>query len=138
MLNVLDPKWTSIQLPNLVEYIKSGKPVLVFDDPLPLMIDGSGGGALAPRQGILMSHRLATTIHFAVGPCRGVSASFEIGELVLNALIGHELRVSIHGCRLSTVLARRPPMLSLLSKLLHHVGRDDDLLAAPSGIRMWL
>ncbi len=51
LLAVMPSTLTANQLPNLVEYIKSGKPVLVFDDPLPLMIDGSGGGALAPRQG---------------------------------------------------------------------------------------
>ena len=45
LIAILPSSLTIPQMTNLVSYVKSGKPVLVFDDPLPINLPGS-----APRQ----------------------------------------------------------------------------------------
>ena len=47
LMAVMPSTLTQPQLDNFVAYVRTGKPVLVFDDPLPITIDGSG--AMAPR-----------------------------------------------------------------------------------------
>jgi len=47
LLAVLPSSLTQPQMRNLVDYVTAGRPVLIFDDPLPVMIPGGLG--LAPR-----------------------------------------------------------------------------------------
>lgn len=47
LMAVMPSTLTQPQLDNFVGYVRGGKPVLVFDDPLPITIDGTG--AMAPR-----------------------------------------------------------------------------------------
>ena len=46
LVAVMPSSLTAMQLPNLVDYVKKGRPTLIFDDPLPLF---DGGASQAPR-----------------------------------------------------------------------------------------
>ncbi|TXT21942.1 MAG: ABC transporter, partial [Planctomycetota bacterium] len=46
LVAVMPSSLSPAQLPNLVDYVKKGRPTLIFDDPLPVF---DGGGAMAPR-----------------------------------------------------------------------------------------
>ena len=46
LIAVMPSSLSPAQLPNLVDYVKKGRPTLIFDDPLPLF---EGGGTMAPR-----------------------------------------------------------------------------------------
>jgi ABC-2 type transport system permease protein len=49
LIAVMPSSLTDPQLPHLVDYVKSGKPTLIFDDPIPTWsIDGMGSPTMAP------------------------------------------------------------------------------------------
>ena len=50
LIAVLPSSLTDPQMENLVAYVKSGQPVLVFDDPFPLAMSRGSGVTLAPKQ----------------------------------------------------------------------------------------
>lgn len=51
LIAVLPSSLSKVQLDNFVEYVKSGKPVLVLDDPLPLIDPRNSPSQPKPRQG---------------------------------------------------------------------------------------
>ena len=56
LIAVMPSSLSPMQLPNLVDYVKKGRPTLIFDDPLPVF-DGAGTQAPRmpkPRQGGMM------------------------------------------------------------------------------------
>lgn len=50
LMAVLPSSLTDSQMDNLVNYVKSGKPALIFDDPFPLAFNNGFGVTNAPRQ----------------------------------------------------------------------------------------
>lgn len=50
LMAVLPSSLTDPQMDNLVTYVKSGKPALIFDDPFPLAFNNGFGVTNAPRQ----------------------------------------------------------------------------------------
>jgi ABC-2 type transport system permease protein len=50
LMAVLPSSLTEPEMDNLVEYVKSGKPALIFDDPFPLTFNNGFGVTNAPRQ----------------------------------------------------------------------------------------
>lgn len=50
LIAVLPSSLTAPQLNNLVDYVKKGRPTLLFDDPFPLSIGGGFGATSCPRQ----------------------------------------------------------------------------------------
>ena len=50
LMAVLPSSLTDSQMDNLVTYVKSGKPALIFDDPFPLAFNNGFGVTNAPRQ----------------------------------------------------------------------------------------
>lgn len=50
LLAVLPSSLTAKQLTNLVDYVKKGRPTLIFDDPFPLSLSSGFGTTAAPRQ----------------------------------------------------------------------------------------
>ncbi|QDT38513.1 Gldg family protein [Stratiformator vulcanicus] len=49
LMAVMPSSLTQPQMDNFVTYVKSGKPVLVFDDPFPMTLNGGGFVTVAPR-----------------------------------------------------------------------------------------
>ncbi|HLQ43639.1 MAG TPA: Gldg family protein, partial [Planctomycetaceae bacterium] len=47
LMAVMPSSLNDMQMHNLVDYVKKGRPTLIFDDPLPIVLDGTG--QLAPR-----------------------------------------------------------------------------------------
>lgn len=50
LMAVLPSSLTDSQMDNLVSYVKSGKPAIIFDDPFPLAFSNGFGVSNAPRQ----------------------------------------------------------------------------------------
>lgn len=50
LMAVLPSSLTDVQLDNLVNYVKTGKPTLIFDDPFPMAFNNGFGVTNAPRQ----------------------------------------------------------------------------------------
>ena len=49
LIAVLPSSLTQMEMTNLVDHVRSGEPVLIFDDPLPLMFSSQFGVTNAPR-----------------------------------------------------------------------------------------
>ena len=50
LLAAMPSSLTDVEMDNLVNYVKSGKPALIFDDPFPLTFSDQFGVSRAPRQ----------------------------------------------------------------------------------------
>jgi len=49
LLAIMPSALTQPQMDNFLEYVKAGKPTLIFDDPCPFVFQNQGGLAMAPR-----------------------------------------------------------------------------------------
>ncbi|MFM7036791.1 MAG: Gldg family protein [Planctomycetaceae bacterium] len=49
LLAIMPSSLTQPQMDNFLEYVKAGKPALIFDDPCPFVFQNQGGLAMAPR-----------------------------------------------------------------------------------------
>jgi ABC-2 type transport system permease protein len=49
LLAIMPSSLTEPQMANFLEYVKAGKPTLIFDDPCPFVFQNQSGLAMAPR-----------------------------------------------------------------------------------------